>query len=58
MKISFVFRISVLAFLVMHAGFCYAQQAVLFNLPAEAHDMALDWVITPVKAHSFVKKDA
>lgn len=38
---------------VVTAGFCYAQQAVLFNLPAEAHDVALDWVITPVKAHNF-----
>lgn len=38
---------------VMTAGFCYAQQAVLFNLPVEEHDVKLDWVITPVKAHSF-----
>jgi 5-formyltetrahydrofolate cyclo-ligase len=43
---------------VLTAGFCYAQQAVLFNLPVDAHDMALDWVITPVRAHSFVKKNA
>jgi 5-formyltetrahydrofolate cyclo-ligase len=35
------------------AGFCYAQQAVLFNLPAEEHDVALDWVITPAKAHRY-----
>lgn len=38
---------------VLAAGFCYAQQAVLFNLPSEAHDVALDWVITPAKAHCF-----
>ena len=38
---------------VIAAGFCYAQQAVLFNLPAEGHDVALDWVITPKLAHSF-----
>lgn len=38
---------------VIAAGFCYAQQAVLFNLPAEEHDIRLDWVVTPVKAHSF-----
>lgn len=38
---------------VVAAGFCYAQQAVLFNLPAETHDVALDWVITPATAHSF-----
>lgn len=38
---------------VVTAGFCYAQQAVLFNLPAEEHDIMLDWVITPAKAHSF-----
>lgn len=38
---------------VVAAGFCYAKQAVLFNLPAEEHDVTLDWVITPVKAHSF-----
>lgn len=39
---------------VVTAGFCYAQQAVLFNLPAEEHDVALDWVITPAKAHCYL----
>lgn len=38
---------------VIAAGFCYAKQAVLFNLPVEAHDVTLDWVITPSHAHSF-----
>jgi 5-formyltetrahydrofolate cyclo-ligase len=34
-------------------GICYAQQAVLFNLPAEDHDEKLDWVVTPQGAHYF-----
>jgi 5-formyltetrahydrofolate cyclo-ligase len=34
-------------------GLCYAQQAVLFNLPTEAHDEPLDWVVTPTQAHKF-----
>jgi 5-formyltetrahydrofolate cyclo-ligase len=38
---------------VIAAGFCYAKQAVLFNLPVEEHDVTLDWVITPARAHSF-----
>ena len=32
---------------------CPAGIAFDLDLPAEAHDVALDWVITPVKAHSF-----
>lgn len=39
---------------VVAVGFAYAQQAVLFNLPAEEHDIPLDWVITPAKAHRFI----
>lgn len=39
------------------AGVCYAQQAVLFNLPAEAHDQRLDWVVTPLQAHCFSGKE-
>ncbi len=35
-------------------GLGYAQQAVLFNLPAEEHDERLDWVITPQAAHCFI----
>ncbi len=34
-------------------GVGYAQQAVIFNLPAEDHDQRLDWVVTPLKAHRF-----
>jgi len=36
------------------AGVAYAQQAVLFNLPAEPHDQKLDWVITPQKVHRYI----
>jgi len=35
-------------------GLAYAQQACLFNLPAEEHDQSLDWVITPQEAHNFM----
>ncbi|MFP4314334.1 MAG: 5-formyltetrahydrofolate cyclo-ligase [Alphaproteobacteria bacterium] len=38
---------------VISVGWAYAQQAVLFNLPAEAHDEGLDFVITPKQVHSF-----
>lgn len=38
-------------------GWAYAQQAVLFNLPAEDHDQVLDFVITPKDVHSFTKDD-
>lgn len=34
-------------------GLGYASQAVLFNLPVEAHDQKLDWVITPQEAQRF-----
>lgn len=35
------------------AGIGYAQQAVLYSLPAEDHDERLDWVITPLQAHRY-----
>jgi len=38
---------------IVAVGLAYAQQACLFNLPAEAHDEPLDWVITPRRAHYF-----
>lgn len=38
---------------IVAVGLAYAQQACLFNLPKEAHDQALDWVITPQGAHYF-----
>lgn len=34
-------------------GVGYAQQACLFNLPAEEHDVCLDWVITEQSAQNF-----
>jgi 5-formyltetrahydrofolate cyclo-ligase len=34
-------------------GLAWAEQACLFPLPAEPHDQALDWVITPAGAHRF-----
>jgi len=34
-------------------GIAYAEQACLFHLPFDDHDMVLDWVITPQAAHSF-----
>jgi len=36
-------------------GWAYAEQAVLFNLPADEHDQALDFVVTPKGVHSFLK---
>jgi len=42
---------------VIAAGFAYSQQAVLFNLPSEAHDQKLDWVITPQKIYDFTNRD-
>lgn len=36
-------------------GVGYAQQACLFNLPAEDHDVRLDWVITEQGAQSFTE---
>lgn len=41
---------------IIAAGIAYAQQAVLFALPAEQHDEPLDWVITPQEAHRFSAK--
>ena len=38
---------------VIAVGYAYGQQAVLFNLPAEAHDEKMDWIITPQKAQRF-----
>lgn len=34
-------------------GYAYAQQAVLFNLPAEDHDEKLDWMITQQGARHY-----
>lgn len=34
-------------------GMAYAQQACLFNLPVEAHDQKLNWIITPQEAKFF-----
>ena len=39
---------------IIAVGVGYAEQAVLFALPVEAHDERLDWVITQQKAHRFV----
>ncbi|MFA5592029.1 MAG: 5-formyltetrahydrofolate cyclo-ligase [Micavibrio sp.] len=38
---------------ILAIGLGYAAQAVLFNLPAEAHDQPLDMVITPNGVHDF-----
>lgn len=38
---------------ILAVGLAYAQQAVLFALPTDAHDQKLDWVITPMRAHRF-----
>lgn len=38
---------------VLAVGIAYGAQAVLFNLPHEPHDVPLDWVVTPQKAHRF-----
>jgi 5-formyltetrahydrofolate cyclo-ligase len=38
---------------VIAVGWAYSQQAVLFPLPVEEHDIAMDWIITPQQAHSF-----
>lgn len=38
---------------VLAVGAGYAQQACLFNLPADAHDVRLDMVITPQQAYSY-----
>lgn len=38
---------------VLAVGYAYSKQAVLFNLPSEDHDQALDWVITPKDVHCY-----
>lgn len=38
---------------VLAVGIGYAEQAVLFNLPAEEHDQPLDIIITPKGVHDF-----
>ncbi len=40
---------------IVAVGIGYAEQAVLFKLPADEHDQKLDWVITPQKAQNFSK---
>lgn len=41
---------------IVAVGYAYAEQAVLFNLPAEPHDEQLDYVITPRGVHNFTDK--
>lgn len=38
---------------VLAVGAAYAQQACLFHLPTEDHDVRLDWVVTPEGAQKF-----
>lgn len=38
---------------ILRIGIAYAQQACLFNLPREDHDVKMDWVITEQQAHAF-----
>jgi 5-formyltetrahydrofolate cyclo-ligase len=38
---------------VLAVGLGYGQQAVLFNLPVDAHDQKLDWIITPIRAQRY-----
>ena len=38
---------------ILAVGVAYAQQACLFNLPSEDHDVRMDWVITQQQAYSF-----
>lgn len=38
---------------ILIVGLAYAQQACLFNLPAEEHDIKMDWLITEQDALSF-----
>lgn len=40
---------------VLAVGVGYAQQACLFNLPVEEHDVPLDWIITEQSAQNFDK---
>lgn len=38
---------------VLAVGLAFAQQAVLFNLPRQDHDIPLDWIITPQGVQRF-----
>lgn len=38
---------------VVSVGIAYDAQLCLFSLPAEPHDIPLDWVITPTQAYRF-----
>ncbi len=38
---------------ILAVGVAYAEQACLFNLPSEKHDVRMDWVITQQQAYSF-----
>ncbi|WP_235068286.1 5-formyltetrahydrofolate cyclo-ligase [Micavibrio aeruginosavorus] len=38
---------------IVAVGYGYAEQAVLFNLPAEDHDQKLDYMITPLGVQRF-----
>lgn len=38
---------------ILKVGVAYAEQACLFRLPTEEHDIKMDWIITQQKAHSF-----
>lgn len=38
---------------ILSVGIAYAEQACLFNLPAEEHDMKMDWVVTQQQAHAY-----
>lgn len=38
---------------VVAVGLAWAEQAVLFNLPRAAHDVPLDWVVTPQGVRRF-----
>ncbi len=38
---------------VLAVGLAFAQQAVLFNLPRQSHDIPLDWIITPQGVQRF-----
>lgn len=40
---------------VLAVGVGYAQQACLFNLPVEEHDVPLDWIITEQSAQNFIE---
>jgi 5-formyltetrahydrofolate cyclo-ligase len=42
---------------ILAVGYGYAQQTVLFNLPADMHDEKLDWVVTAHMARKFVETE-